>query len=90
MCGGLASFRLCWQERLPGALIICLAWMGGRIKASSWTHVGGNALVMPPCVCQGLTHLPAWLPPQITPDWEKLTAKVEADPDLVKTLGWVS
>lgn len=26
---------------------------------------------------------------QITPDWEKFTAKVEADPDLVKTLGWV-
>jgi hypothetical protein len=26
---------------------------------------------------------------RVTPDWEKLTAKVEADPDLVKTLGWV-
>lgn len=28
--------------------------------------------------------------PQVTPDWEKYTAKVEADPELVKTLGWVS
>lgn len=27
---------------------------------------------------------------QVTPDWEALTAKVEADPALVKQLGWVS
>lgn len=29
---------------------------------------------------------PAW---QVTPDWERLTAQVEADEELKKQLGWV-
>lgn len=87
--GGLAPFRSHTPMMGTGRGLAKRTWGSGLMPCC---HCGSNPSTA--CACRAPMPPPPCLPclptaTQITPDWEKYTAQVEADPDLVKTLGWV-
>lgn len=94
-----AAIRKLWPEGEPEdvqgtgpapMLMKAADWIKVRLGPPAQSPLDAAPVLAAACSCfSHLRYAGAWPLPQVTPDWEKFTAKIEADEALKQELGWV-